>query len=69
MEHCSECGLGLVQEIGMPNRLFTYKKGRRFVLPDDFLVPTCNNCGADFFDETLVKSAMQIIKDLYQLED
>jgi hypothetical protein len=45
--------------------MFTYRRGSRFELPADFEVPTCDSCGALFFDEPLRESARAALKPAY----
>lgn len=52
MDYCFECGGKLEMKVG-PDRIFTIRKGEDFILPNDFLLPTCTICGVDFINEDL----------------
>lgn len=67
-EICTECLKGKLVPQGGAGRLFTYRRGSSYELPEDFLVPTCEACGADFLDDALEEAARELLKPRY-LED
>ena len=64
---CFECG-GTLNLKGGIDRVFVYRKGSEFVLPSDFEIPTCDNCGSDFLDEELENKAKELFRPMFLKE-
>lgn len=47
---CVECGHDVVPMPGK-GRTREYAVGKYFLIPDDFLLPTCQNCGETYTDQ------------------
>ena len=67
-EVCTECLNGEVVLKSGGGRLFVYRRGSCYELPADFVVPTCDDCGASFLDDALEQAARELLRPLY-LED
>lgn len=59
---CFECGGRLEPKGGETRTLFF--RGRNFIIPSGFLIPTCVDCGADFLDDVLEEQVKAVV---YQL--
>ena len=64
-EICTECLEGQLVPQSGEGRMFTYRRGSRYELPAHFEVPTCDHCGALFFDESLREAAKAVLKPMY----
>lgn len=64
-EICTECLEGRLVPQSGKGRMFTYRRGSKYELPADFEVPTCDACGALFFDEPLREAARAVLKPEY----
>ena len=56
---CGECGGRLIPS-GGKNRIFVIRRGVEFVLPENFPVPTCEKCGADFIYDEVEEAAIAL---------
>lgn len=65
VERCSECDHGVVEPVGGTGRLFLYRKGCRLELPEEFPVPTCGSCGAQFIDAEVSKAASEVLRPAF----
>lgn len=61
---CFECG-GTLEMKGGKDRVFTYRKGSDYVLPVDFQMPTCRECGEVFLNAEVEKTAKDVVRPLF----
>lgn len=54
MFRCAECGANVREATG-PGRRSEYRRGIELPVPDDFAIPTCEECGEEYFTATLAK--------------
>jgi hypothetical protein len=52
---CTECQQGTLLLIGRPGRVLRYE-GLEMTVPRDFLIPTCDHCGAERIDSQTAQS-------------
>jgi hypothetical protein len=45
---CCECGSEL-EDVGMPGRMYTYRRGFELEIPSDIIIPTCSECGDELW--------------------
>ena len=62
---CFECG-GTLEMKGGEDRVFTYRRGSDYVLPSEFLMPTCSDCGEIFVDEDTNTAANKALRPQFQ---
>lgn len=64
-EHCTKCKTGRVRPYRGHHKPFAYRKGCRLALPEEFEVPTCEACGAEYFDEALSAKAVDTLRQTF----
>lgn len=47
---CSSCGKGTVEPVQRPGRTMTFRNFEALELPESLAVPTCTNCGDEWYD-------------------
>lgn len=48
---CAECGEGTVRPVAGPGRRASFHFVPNLPVPDDLAIPTCDHCGAEWFDQ------------------
>lgn len=66
-KHCPECGNDVVLT-AQDGRTMPYKDMSALALPSNLEIPTCVNCGEEFFDESLTNTVDKILSELHQKE-
>lgn len=65
---CLECGVGRVVPVAKPGRFTSYKALVRVPVPDELAIPTCNGCGARWFDEEHARTFDEALEPEYRAE-
>lgn len=65
---CLECGSGRVVPVAKPGRYTSYKALARVSIPDELAVPTCDNCGAQWFDKEHAQTFDEALESEYRTE-
>lgn len=50
MRRCHECGIGTVRPHATAGRTIRHKTIAAMPIPEDFEIPTCDDCGAEWLD-------------------
>ena len=61
---CAECG-GEVDYRAAPNRMYDYAQGYVLPIPDDFLIPTCDSCGEQYFTQAITERLDSILRSAF----
>lgn len=65
---CPECGIGKIRPFKGPGRFARYKTMSKLEIPADLLLPTCDNCGAEWMDEKVAKALDEALDEVYRAE-
>lgn len=65
---CRECGVGRVRLLATPNRYSAYRTLPRVEVPADLELPTCDNCGTEWLDETYASRLDAALEEAYRSE-
>ena len=63
---CHECGTGRVRPVARAGRRLRYKTIAALAVPGDMAIPTCDNCGAEWFDETTARALDEVLDQAYR---
>jgi NMD protein affecting ribosome stability and mRNA decay len=61
-QKCTECG-GKIQNLAKEGQKTIYKN-KTFIIPSDFELPTCEQCGAVWIDEDTAEALDIVLEDL-----
>lgn len=64
---CVECGEGRVRPLAKAGRQ-TRHKTMTLELPADLEVPTCDRCGAEWYDDTTAREVDEALEGIYRHE-
>ena len=67
-KRCPECGIGKIVPSKGPGRFARYKTMHKLEIPDDLLIPTCDNCGAEWIDEKTAGDLDKALDQAYRAE-
>jgi hypothetical protein len=65
---CHECGVGEVLPVAKKGRFARYKTMGRLEIPDDFPIPTCSNCGAEWIDGKTAEELDEALSRAFRAE-
>lgn len=65
---CQECGQGTVRLLARPGRRTRHRNLTSLLVPEDLEIPTCDQCGAEWFDEATAKRVDAVLEPLYREE-
>jgi NMD protein affecting ribosome stability and mRNA decay len=51
---CVSCGKGIIKPVSKTNKKYKYK-GILITIPTPIEIPTCNHCGAEWFNSKVVE--------------
>ncbi len=60
------CG-GAIVPMGGEGRTTRHKTIMAMSIPNDFEIPTCDQCGAEWFDEKTAKDLDAVLEPIYQV--
>jgi len=66
--HCVECGKGKISPTAKKGRKTSYKNLKNLPVPNDLEIPTCNKCGAEYFDKAHAVAIDRALEPVYQQE-
>lgn len=64
---CAECGEGRVRPLAKAGR-HTRHKTMTLELPAEVEIPTCDKCGAEWFDDTTAREVDEALEGIYRHE-
>ena len=64
---CVECGEGTVRPLAKAGRK-TRHKTMVLEVPADIAVPTCDGCGAEWYDDTTARAVDEALEGVYRRE-
>jgi transcriptional regulator with XRE-family HTH domain len=64
---CPECGKGRVRLVAKLGRKRQHR-GLLLTVPEDFQIPTCDNCGEEGFRGDMVEAYMKAMDEVYRQE-
>ena len=65
-KRCHECGIGEIRPNKAKGRHAHYKTMPNLEIPEDFPIPTCNNCGAEWLDEKTADALDQRLEEAFR---
>ena len=65
---CHECGVGHVQLLARPGRLTQHRNMANLAVPANLEIPTCDHCGAEWFDAATAKRVDAALESIYREE-
>ncbi len=61
---CAECG-GEVDYRATAGRTYDYAEGCVLPIPDDFLIPTCDSCGEQYFTQAISERLNALLRNAF----
>lgn len=65
---CPECGAGKVVSTARQGRTARYRSLRELPVPDDFEIPTCEQCGSEWIDGATAEAMDEALERVYREE-
>lgn len=63
---CLECGQGTVKLLARPGRRTRHRNLANLAVPATLEIPTCDHCGAEWFDAATAKRVDAVMEPLYR---
>ncbi len=67
LRKCLECGKGKIRPVAGAGRFMPYRNMEALGVPDDFLLPTCDHCGAEWINESTAQALDEVLDKEYRL--
>ncbi|MEK7706036.1 MAG: hypothetical protein AAB426_13835 [Myxococcota bacterium] len=68
MRRCRECGEGTVRKVSQAGRFASFKTMQQLEIPEDFEIPTCERCGAEWLDAKTAQALDKVLAVAYRAE-
>ncbi len=65
---CRECGEGQIRPLAVPGRRTQHQNMADLQVPADLEIPTCDHCGAQWFDAATAKRVDAVLEAVYREE-
>lgn len=65
---CVECGEGMVRPLAKTGRRSPFRNMAAVAIPADFLIPTCDRCGAERIDGATAEALDEVLELAYSDE-
>ncbi len=65
---CRECGVGQVRLLARPGRRTPHRNMANLSVPADLEIPTCDQCGTEWFDEATAQRVDAALEPIYREE-
>jgi hypothetical protein len=65
---CYECGQGTIQPLAVAGRIMAYKTLRDLEVPATLEIPTCDNCGSEWINDTVAEAIDEVMEPVYRAE-
>lgn len=65
---CVECGEGMVRPLAKAGRRSPYRNMAAVSIPADFMIPTCDRCGAERIDGPTAEALDEVLEVAYSKE-
>ena len=66
LRKCKECGKGKIRPTARAGRSMPYRNMKALEIPADFLIPTCDKCGAEWIDESTAEALDEALEKAYR---
>lgn len=63
---CPECGTGKIVPTARPGRTARYRFLSDLPIPDDFEIPTCEQCGSEWIDGATAEALDAVQEEIYR---
>ena len=67
-KRCHECGVGKIIGVARSGRFMRYKTLPRLEIPEGIVIPTCDNCGAEWVDDATARVINEALDASYRQE-